>query len=72
MAIQKMEMGIDGMHCEECADSIRSVAECIDGMRAVLVDYGRKAFAGEYDDEAVDRDAIVKEIESIGYRMVEI
>lgn len=70
MAIQKIHMNIDGMHCASCASGIQLVTEGIEGVKSVSVSYDKKSGDWEFDVEKTSREAIVKEIESLGYTIV--
>jgi Cu+-exporting ATPase len=68
MAIQKLHMDIDGMHCGACATGIQMVTEGIDGVSNVFVSYDNKSGDWEFDDTKTSKAAIVKEIEALGYK----
>lgn len=68
MAMQKLHMKIEGMHCGACATGIQMVTEGVDGVKKVFVSYDEKQGDWEYDDEKTNPDAIIKEIEALGYK----
>jgi copper chaperone CopZ len=68
MAIQKLHMDIEGMHCGACATGIQMVTEGIDGVSNVFVSYDLKNGDWEFDDAKTSKPAIVKEIEALGYK----
>jgi copper chaperone CopZ len=68
MAIQKLHMDIEGMHCGACATGIQMVTEGVDGVKSVFVSYDAKNGDWEYDDEKTSKEALVKEIEALGYK----
>lgn len=68
MAIQKLHMNIEGMHCGACATGIQMVTEGVDGVSKVFVSYDAKNGDWEYDDAKTSPEAIVKEIEALGYK----
>lgn len=68
MAIQKLHMDIEGMHCGACATGIQMVTEGVDGVSKVFVSYDAKNGDWEYDDAKTSKEAIVKEIEALGYK----
>jgi copper chaperone CopZ len=70
MATQKLHMNIEGMHCGACATGIQMVTEGIDGVSKVFVSYDAKNGDWEYDDSKTTFEAIVKEIEGLGYKAV--
>jgi copper chaperone CopZ len=68
MAMIKLHMEIEGMHCGACATGIQMVTEGVDGVKSVFVSYDAKSGDWEFDDEKTNKDAIVKEIEALGYK----
>lgn len=68
MALQKLHMNIEGMHCGACATGIQMVSEGIDGVGKVFVSYDAKNGDWEYDDEKTSPEAIIKEVETLGYK----
>jgi copper chaperone CopZ len=66
--IQKLHMDIEGMHCGACATGIQMVTEGVDGVKTVFVSYDAKNGDWEYDDEKTSKEAIIKEIEALGYK----
>jgi len=68
MVMQKLHMDIEGMHCGACATGIQMVTEGVDGVQKVFVSYDAKNGDWEYDDEKTTKEAIVKEIEGLGYK----
>ena len=71
MAIQQLVMNIDGMHCEKCAEGIRRVTEGVEGVRSAHVSYSAKKLQGEYDDERLSPERIIKQVELLGYKVPE-
>ncbi|KKU78689.1 MAG: hypothetical protein UY04_C0029G0009 [Parcubacteria group bacterium GW2011_GWA2_47_7] len=70
MTDKKIHLDIDGMHCSSCASGIQLVTEGIDGVKKVVVHYDAKSGDWDFDDTKTSKEAIVKEVESLGYRIV--
>lgn len=68
MALQKLHMDIEGMHCGSCALGIQMVTEGVDGVSKATVSYDAKNGDWEYDDTKTSKDALVKAIEELGYK----
>ena len=68
MEVKKLNMNIEGMHCGACATGIQMVTEGVDGVSKVFVSYDAKNGDWEYDDEKTSPEAIIKEIETLGYK----
>lgn len=68
MAIQKLHMDIEGMHCGSCATGIQMVTEGVEGVSKAFVSYDEKTGDWEYDDTKTGKEAVVKEIEALGYK----
>lgn len=64
----KLDINIEGMHCGACATGIQMVSEGIDGVTKAFVDYNAKHGDIEYDESKVQPDAIISEIEKLGYK----
>lgn len=71
MAIQKMEVNVEGMHCGACATGIQMVSEGLDGVEKTFVDYDKKNGTIEFDPEKVTKEAIFEEIKKLGYTLTE-
>ncbi len=65
--MEKVELKIGGMHCGACATGIQMVVSQIDGVASIFVDYEGKKGAAEFDPQKTSKDAIIKEIASLGY-----
>jgi Cu+-exporting ATPase len=63
-------MNIEGMHCGACATGIQMVTEGIDGVTGVFVSYDAKNGDWEYDDAKTSPEAIIKEIDGLGYKAI--
>ena len=65
--MEKIELKIDGMHCGACATGIQMLVSQMDGVASVFVDYEDKKGTVEFDPQKTSKEAIVKEIASLGY-----
>ena len=65
--MEKVELKIGGMHCGACATGIQMVVSQIDGVASIFVDYEGKKGTAEFDPQKTSKDAIIKEIASLGY-----
>ncbi len=67
---RNLELPIDGMTCEDCAQIVRRAIAQVEGVRAVEVSVvGAKAFIDL--TPGTDRDAIRRSVEGAGYRVVQ-
>ena len=67
MAIQKIEIHVEGMHCGACATGIQMISEGLDGVQSAFVDYDKKTGTLEFDDEKIKQEDIFSEIAKLGY-----
>ncbi len=65
--MEKIELKIGGMHCGACATGIQMLVSQMDGVASVFVDYEGKKGTVEFDPQKTNKDAITKEIASLGY-----
>jgi copper chaperone CopZ len=68
MAIQKLHLEIEGMHCGACATGIQMVTEGLDGVSNVFVSFDNKNGDWEFDDTKITKAKMVREIEALGYK----
>ena len=68
MALQKIQLDIEGMHCGSCATGIQMFLSNTDGVKSCFVDYNSKKSDVEFDDEKVKLDDILKGVEELGYK----
>lgn len=61
---------IDGIHCESCTSRVKRAINSIDGVSAKL-DLRKKQAVVKYEKEVAD-DTLVKKIENLGYKVVEV
>ena len=65
--MEKITMGIEGMHCGGCATGIQMVTEQMDGVSSSAVDLDSKKGEFEIDPTKVTSDQIIAEIAKLGY-----
>ena len=62
-------LGVKGMDCASCAASIEHVVAKLDGVMNVTVNYPTEKLKVEYDSTLTSRDAIVRAVSRLGYRV---
>ena len=62
-------LGVKGMDCASCAASIEHVVAKINGVTHVRVNYPTEKLKVEYDSDLTSRDAIVRAVGKLGYRV---
>ncbi len=62
---------IEGMHCDGCADTVKTLVEKETGVKAVTVSFADSQARVLYDPQAVDEERLVVTIQKPGYRVVE-
>ena len=60
---------IKGMDCASCAASIEHVTRKINGVLSATVNYPTEKLKVEYDSQLTSRDAIVRGVSKLGYRV---
>jgi Cd2+/Zn2+-exporting ATPase len=60
---------IGGMDCASCAASVEHVVRKITGVTSIAVNYASAKMKVEYDSTQTDREAIVKAVTRLGYRV---
>lgn len=60
---------IDGMRCNRCADTVKSVVERQPGVQAADVSYDQSLARILYDPEAIAEDRLVATVQKLGYRV---
>lgn len=61
---------IEGMRCDACASTIRSVVEKEAGVRMASVSFSERIARVLYDPEAIAEDRLVDAIQRPGFRVV--
>ena len=68
---QKAILAISGMHCASCAKIIETTLEEKSGVNSISVNYDSgKAFL-EFNQQETNLNEIKKEIEELGYKILE-
>ncbi len=62
---------IDGMDCPTCATVIEHALSRMDGVLEASVSYAAERLRLEYDSEKIERPAIVRRIQALGYAVLE-
>ena len=62
---------IDGMHCDGCAETIKSVVERQPGVAAAKVSYDLSQARILYDPETIPEQRLVATIQKLGYRVTQ-
>ncbi len=68
METEKIKLDIVGMHCGACATLIQMSISELPGVKSVFVDYDAKQAELEVDSTKVNKDAILKKVEEVGYQ----
>lgn len=66
--VKKVNLKIDGMHCNSCASGIQLVLQGTDGVINVSASYDSKEGKVEFDEEKTNLDSIIRAIEQLGYK----
>jgi len=61
---------IEGMNCDACANSIKSLVEKERGVRVASVSFNERLARVLYDPQAVGEDRLVEVIQQPGFRVV--
>lgn len=61
---------IEGMNCDACANTIRSIVEKEPGVRTASVSFGDGLARVLYDPQTVPEDRLVAAIQKPGFRVV--
>lgn len=67
-SVKKVNLKIDGMHCNSCASGIQMVLQSTDGVVNAKASYDTKTGEVEFDEEKTNLDSILKVIEQLGYK----
>lgn len=66
--LKKIQLNIEGMHCDSCAIGIQMVLENTDGVQKSFVDYDKKIAEVEFDEDKVQVENLIKAISELGYK----
>lgn len=61
---------IEGMNCDGCANTIKSLVEKQPGVRTASVSFGDRQARVLYDPQSVDEEHLVATIQAPGFRAV--
>lgn len=64
---QIIEIGVDGMHCDACVQSVENVVGRLSGVESVSVDLDNALATITYDDECVTLADLNEAIEDAGF-----
>jgi copper chaperone CopZ len=62
-------LGIEGMHCDGCAETIKALLAVESGVKAASVSYPERSARVLYDPAVVDEAKLVAAIERGGYKV---
>ena len=65
---KKIQLNIEGMHCDSCAIGIQMVLQNTEGVLKSFVDYGKKSAEVEFDESKIKVENIIKAIEELNYK----
>ena len=65
--IHKLVVKSERMHCGKCASKVVNGLTMVDGVKSVGTDLTTHEITVYYDNDKVKEDALVKQLESIGY-----
>lgn len=65
---KKIQLNIEGMHCDSCVVGIQMVIQNIEGVLKSFVDYRKKLAEVEFDDSKLKEKDIIKAIEELNYK----
>lgn len=65
---KKIQLNIEGMHCDSCAIGIQMVLQNTEGVLKSFVDYSKKSADVEFDDSKLKEKGIIKAIEELNYK----
>jgi len=66
--IKKVNLDIEGMHCNSCSSGIQLVLQSTDGVINASASYDTKKGEVEFDEEKTTLDNVLKAIEQLGYK----
>ena len=67
MATQRLDLPISGMHCAGCAGRIEKALQDFAGVQQAQVNFATEKATVYFDPVALDRPAISRKIEDVGY-----
>ncbi|HOP75386.1 MAG TPA: copper ion binding protein [Bacillota bacterium] len=70
MAVNHVELRVEGMSCQHCVDSIVKGLGNLNGVIGVTVDLEGKQVTVDFNEGMITLQAIKDEIEELGYEVV--
>lgn len=67
MAIQKVRLSVEGLHCKHCADHLTSVLSLARGVKRASVDFAERQLDSVFDDDYISLERLSREAASIGF-----
>ena len=67
MATQRLDLPISGMHCAGCAGRIENALQGLAGVQQAQVNFATEKATVHFDPAALDRHAVSRAIEAVGY-----
>lgn len=68
--MKSLTLKVEGMRCNGCAETIRSLVSAEPGVRGADVSFTDGQARVLYDPQAIDEDRLVATVEKPGYRVV--
>ena len=68
--MKSITLTVEGMHCEGCAQTIKTLVGAEPGVRAATVSFKDREARVLYDPQATNEDRVIGAIEKPGYRVV--
>jgi copper chaperone CopZ len=63
----RVQFHLDGMHCEQCAETISAMLANTAGVRAVDVTLHGKTTNVEFDERILQSGTLIKKVQDLGY-----
>lgn len=65
-----ISLGVDGMTCEGCENSVQFALNGLDGVDLVKADHQAKTVRVDYNPDTIDETALGEAIEAMGYTLL--
>jgi copper chaperone len=72
MIVKNMILMVDGMHCQNCADIIKSSIGKLNGIKEVMASFQDGVVNVSYDETKIDIDILKEAIDDLGFNVIEI
>ena len=66
--MRRLEIPVEGMHCDGCARTLQVVLERLDGVRVAKADFASSRVRVSFDPDRVDAEQLRAQIERAGYQ----